>query len=89
MLTRGERVQLSITEKGGKMRQVLLAEIVSRSLLSLRGDAGVNDPVFASRKAIAHGTCRQWQGKAGGDQDWDQQVSVTSLAAARPWLADH
>ena len=50
MLTRGERVQLSITEKGGKMRQVLLPEIVSRSLLSLRGDAGVNDPVFASRK---------------------------------------
>jgi integrase/recombinase XerD len=25
-------------------------EIVSRSLLSLRGDAGVNDPVFVSRK---------------------------------------
>ena len=32
------------------MRQVLLPEIVGRSLLSLRGDAGVNDPVFASRK---------------------------------------
>jgi integrase/recombinase XerD len=27
-----------------------LPEIVSRSLLSLRGDAGANDPVFASRK---------------------------------------
>jgi hypothetical protein len=34
--------------KGGKVRQVL-PEIVSRSLLSLRGDAGSNDPVFASR----------------------------------------
>jgi integrase/recombinase XerD len=44
------RVQLSITGKGGKVRQVLLPEIVSRSLLSLRGDAGANDPVFASRK---------------------------------------
>jgi integrase/recombinase XerD len=44
------RVQLSITGKGGKVRQVLLPEIVSRSLLSLRGDAGANDPVFASRQ---------------------------------------
>jgi integrase/recombinase XerD len=41
------RVQLSILGKGGKVRQVLLPEIVSRSLLSLRGDAGANDPVFA------------------------------------------
>jgi integrase/recombinase XerD len=45
------RVQLSITGKGGKVRQVLLPEIVSRSLLSLRGDAGANDPVFVSRKS--------------------------------------
>jgi integrase/recombinase XerD len=29
---------------------VVLPEIVSRSFLSLRGDAGANDPVFASRK---------------------------------------
>jgi integrase/recombinase XerD len=29
---------------------VLVPAIVSRSLLSLRGDAGTNDPVFASRK---------------------------------------
>ena len=43
-------MQLSITGKGGKVRQVLLPEIVSRSLLSLRGDSGANDPVFASRK---------------------------------------
>jgi integrase/recombinase XerD len=46
----GGRVQLSMLGKGGKVRQVLLPEIVSRSLLSLRGDAGANDPVFASRK---------------------------------------
>jgi hypothetical protein len=43
-------VQLSLTGKVGKVRQVLLPDVVSRSLLSLRGDAGANDPVFASRK---------------------------------------
>ena len=32
------------------MPQVLLPEIVSRSLLSLRGHACANDPVFVSRK---------------------------------------
>ena len=46
----GERVQLSITGKGGIVRQILLPEIVSRSLLSLRGDAGANDPVFRSSR---------------------------------------
>jgi site-specific recombinase XerD len=50
VLPRDARVQLSITGKGGKVRQVLLPEIVSRSLLSLRGDAGDNDPAFASRQ---------------------------------------
>jgi integrase/recombinase XerD len=48
------RVQLSITGKGGKVRKVLLPAIVSRALLSLRGDAGANDPVFASRKGGGH-----------------------------------
>jgi integrase/recombinase XerD len=43
-------VQRSIAGKDGKVRQMLLPEIVSRSLLSLRGDTGANDPVFASRK---------------------------------------
>jgi integrase/recombinase XerD len=33
------------------VRQVLLPAAVSRSLLSLRADAGNNDPVFASRKS--------------------------------------
>jgi integrase/recombinase XerD len=49
VVLRGERVQLSITGKGGKVRQVLLPEIVSRSVLSLRGNAGDSDPVFPSR----------------------------------------
>jgi len=44
-------VQLSLTGKGGFIRQVLLPEIVSKSLLSLRGDAGTSDPVFPSRKS--------------------------------------
>ena len=49
-------VQLSILGKGEKPRQVLLPDIVSRSLLTLCGDAGANDPVFASRKGatLAH-----------------------------------
>jgi hypothetical protein len=56
-LPRDERVELSITGKGGKVRQVLLPAIVSRVLLSLRGDAGANDPVFASRKVNAGPAC--------------------------------
>jgi site-specific recombinase XerD len=51
VLPREERVQLNVLGKGGKVRQVLLPAIVSRSLLSLRPvDAGANDPVFCSRK---------------------------------------
>jgi integrase/recombinase XerD len=44
------QVQLNVVGKGGIERNVLLPEAVSRSLLSLHGDAGPNDPVFASRK---------------------------------------
>ena len=62
VLLRGERVQLSIAGKGGRVRQVLLPEIVSRSLLSLRGDAGANDPVFPSRKGGGHLTERAVNG---------------------------
>lgn len=49
VIERDKGVQLSVTGKGGRVRQVLLPEIVSRSLLELRGDAGTNDPVFAAR----------------------------------------
>lgn len=42
-------IQLSVTGKGGRTRQVLLPEIVSQSLLSLRAGAGPADPIFASR----------------------------------------
>ena len=44
------KVQLDVLGKGGKRRQVLLPEVVCRSLLSLRGEAGSDDPVFRSRK---------------------------------------
>ena len=54
VILRDDKVQLSITGKGGRVRQVLLPKSVSRSLLALRGDAGANDPVFASRKKAGH-----------------------------------
>jgi site-specific recombinase XerD len=49
IIERDKGVQLSVAGKGGYVRQVLLPELVSRSLLALRGDAGTNDPVFVSR----------------------------------------
>ena len=49
VIERGDRVQLSITGKGNRVRQVLLPEAVSGQLLSLRGDAGNNDAAFAAR----------------------------------------
>ena len=54
VIARDDKVQLSITGKGGRVRQVLLPKSVSRSLLALRGDAGANDPLFASRKKGGH-----------------------------------
>jgi integrase/recombinase XerD len=52
------QVQLSVLGKGGVVRQVLLPGAVSRSLLSLRGNAGAHDPVFASRKGGGRLTAR-------------------------------
>jgi site-specific recombinase XerD len=66
------KVQLSILGKGGVVRQVLLPETVSKSLLSLRGDAGANDPLFRSRKSggrlterAVHGTIKRTAAAAG------------------------
>jgi integrase len=62
--------------KGRKMQQVLLPEIVSRSLLSLRGDAGVRDLVFASRQGGGRPTERSVHGivkrteKAAGTSEY-------------------
>ena len=40
VIEREAKVQLSVTGKGGRTRQVLLPQVVSASLLALRGDAG-------------------------------------------------
>jgi integrase/recombinase XerD len=42
------KVQLSVLGKGHKLREVVLPEVVGRSILSLRGDAGADDPIFRS-----------------------------------------
>src|SRR5215475_6542122 len=77
VIQRDDRVQLSITGKGGKVRQVLLPEIVSRSLLSLRDDAGVNDPVFGSRKggALAERTVNDMVKRAAAKAGIEAPVS--------------
>ena len=49
VIAREKQVQLSVFGKGGLGRQVLLPSPASRNLLALRGDAGANDPVFASK----------------------------------------
>jgi integrase/recombinase XerD len=76
ILPRDERVQLSVLGKGGKVRQVLLPEIVSRSLLALRGDAGANNAVFGSRKGggrlterAVHGMMKRTAIRAGINPD--------------------
>lgn len=72
VIPRDARVQLSITGKGGKVRQVLLPEVVSRSLMALRGNADAGNPVFPSRKGGGRlteravlGTIKRTAAKAG------------------------
>ena len=50
VIERDTRIQLSVTGRGGRIRQVLLPETVATAILALRSDAGANDPIFASRK---------------------------------------
>jgi site-specific recombinase XerC len=45
------KVQLDVLGKGGKRRQLLLPDAVGRSLLSLRSQAGSDDPVSARARA--------------------------------------
>jgi integrase len=78
VLPRDERVQLSITGKGGTVRQVLLPEIVSRGLLSLRGDAGDKDP--CSPAVWAAGSSR-----SGTSTPWSS-VRPRRLASTRQSL---
>ena len=55
-------VQLSILGKGEKPRQVLLPEIVSRSLITLRGDAGPTIPYSQAAKEAGspRALCTAW-----------------------------
>jgi site-specific recombinase XerD len=76
------RVQLSVTGKGGVVRQVLLPAIVSRALLALRGDAGANDPLFPSREGGGQLTVRAVRGmvkraaaRAGIDEETASRIS--------------
>jgi len=46
---KGGKAQLSITGKGGVVRQILLPKRVSEDLFAWRGDASNNDPVFPAR----------------------------------------
>jgi len=47
---RGDTGQLSVVGKGNKTRTVLLSQNIWRELLQLRGEAGIDDPVFRSRE---------------------------------------
>jgi integrase/recombinase XerD len=76
------RVQLSVTGKGGVVRQVLLPAIVSRVLLALRGDAAANDPLFPSREDGGQLTVRAVRGmvkraaaRAGIDEETAVRIS--------------
>jgi integrase/recombinase XerD len=76
------RVQLNVTGKGNKVRQVLLPAIVSRALLSLRDDAGNNDPVFASRKGgkpllarAVHAMVKRAAARAGIEEEIAARIS--------------
>jgi integrase/recombinase XerD len=50
VIDRGELLQLSITGKGGKVRQVLLPKPASEALRGILGVTGPEHPVFASRQ---------------------------------------
>jgi integrase/recombinase XerD len=51
---RGDAGQVTVFGKGGKTRTILLSAATWRELMALRGDAGVDDPVFPSRKGHGH-----------------------------------
>jgi len=71
---KGGKAQLSITGKGGVVRQVLLPKRVSDHLYELRGDAGNNTAVFAARhggrltERAVHGLVKRLGKRAGISQ---------------------
>jgi integrase/recombinase XerD len=71
---RGDAGQVTVFGKGGKTRTILLSAATWRELLALRGDAGLDEPVFPSRKR-------------GGHLDRSQVLRIVQAAAKRAGLA--
>ena len=67
---RGDAGQVTVFGKGGKTRTILLSAATWRELMALRGDAGVDDPAFPSRKQ-------------GGHLDRSQVLRIIQAAAKR------
>jgi site-specific recombinase XerD len=72
LMPRGESGQITVFGKGGKTRAILLKPKTWKSLLLLRGNAGVADPVFRSQK--------------GGHLDVSQIRRIVYAAAERAGL---
>lgn len=49
LLSRGESGQITVYGKGGKTRSIVLPKSLWQELQTLRGEAGVDEPVFRSR----------------------------------------
>lgn len=49
LLSRGESGQITVYGKGGKTRSIVLPKSLWQELQALRGEAGVDEPVFRSR----------------------------------------
>lgn len=56
LCARGSAGQVTVFGKGGKTRTVLLAAPIWVEVLRLRGDAGLDEPVFRSRKSDVKGS---------------------------------
>jgi integrase/recombinase XerD len=84
------QVQITVVGKGDVTRNILPPATVSRSLLSLRGDAGNADPVFASRKGGRRLTTRAVLGtvkRAAANAGIEAPVSPQWLRHAHGSLA--
>lgn len=71
---RGEAGQVTVFGKGGKTRAILLSAETWQELMSLRGEATADDPVFRSRKGGALDTAQAWR--------------IVKVAAKRAGLAE-
>jgi integrase/recombinase XerD len=81
---RDQAGQITVFGKGGKTRTVLMPESVWNALLSLRGDAGEETPVFRSRKGGHLDESQVWRivRKAAKRAAMDKEVSCHWLRHA-------